>query len=833
MPSWLRRWPDYLPLTLLALTILTLFYRLIFGEVIFWGLPSLQFYPWRQFALSELAAGRLPLWNPYNGAGAPLLANYQIALLYPPNWLYLLLPGPQTMGLLGMAHLLLAGFGMWLLTGRLHCDRLGRGIATLAYPLSSTLVARFGTAPMLDVAAWLPWLMLAVDGMVDSVTIRRLLALSAVSAMLLLTGHAQWTFYCLALAGAYALWQVLSRRQTPVAVLRMVIAGAAALALAVGLAAAQLLPTAEYMAQSQRASGVDQTFALNFSYAPLSLLTLFNPNFFGNPGDGSYGIKGEYFETTAYVGILPAVLAILVTIHYLRQRRRRRESTVVSRPGTDTGVQPQSTSATGSPSPALWKRGPGDEVNRIPFFALVGIISVALAFGQYTPLGGLLYRFVPTFNLFQAPARWLLLTVFSLAILSAQATSFWQPTANRRVQRNIAVALIGSVILILAGLGAQIVLASAKPITHQLAQGMATTGVLALIASAIFATQPSNPLKRQRWQIAVLLFVALDLWWANSLSNPSVPASFYQNGNSNGAGRLFWPDPGNEQLPQSAFDGYLRPDDYRVAVQNWQSYRRSDLPDMNMLDLQPVFNNFDPLRPDGFERFSRLLNANPTPAPNLLRAAGIAQVVGSAAPATVPDRVWVVPQAVSAASPDAAEQAITAPGWDASQSVVVENPESPLSPTLSPMSTGEKGVEQDLSPGSPSPVFWERGTGGEVNLGASATILDESPLSLDIAVAVPPGGGFLVMADTFYPGWQATLGAQPAMIYRANVAFRAVAVPEGQHRVSMTYAPRTWQAGRTISTVSFGLAILLIFAALAANLLRRRKGQPGLPRLQE
>ncbi|HLY24899.1 MAG TPA: hypothetical protein VKQ72_01075 [Aggregatilineales bacterium] len=172
MPSWLRRWPDYLPLTLLALTILTLFYRLIFGEVIFWGLPSLQFYPWRQFALSELAAGRLPLWNPYNGAGAPLLANYQIALLYPPNWLYLLLPGPQTMGLLGMAHLLLAGFGMWLLTGRLHCDRLGRGIATLAYPLSSTLVARFGTAPMLDVAAWLPWLILAVDGMVDSITIR-------------------------------------------------------------------------------------------------------------------------------------------------------------------------------------------------------------------------------------------------------------------------------------------------------------------------------------------------------------------------------------------------------------------------------------------------------------------------------------------------------------------------------------------------------------------------------------------------------------------------------------------------------------------------------------
>src|SRR5579859_5833296 len=179
MRSWVQRWPDWLPLSLLGLTILALFYRLLLGQVIFWGLPSLQFYPWREFALNELAAGRLPLWNPYNGAGAPLLANYQSALLYPFNWLYIALPGPQTMGLLGMFHLLLAGIGMWLFTGRLKFDSLGRGIATLAYPLSSTLVARFGTVPMLDVAAWLPWLILAVDGVLESVTIRRLLALSA------------------------------------------------------------------------------------------------------------------------------------------------------------------------------------------------------------------------------------------------------------------------------------------------------------------------------------------------------------------------------------------------------------------------------------------------------------------------------------------------------------------------------------------------------------------------------------------------------------------------------------------------------------------------------
>lgn len=76
-----RPLPRWLPLVLLLLTIGALFYRLLLGDVLFWGLPSLQFYPWRHFAMGEFAAGRFPLWNPYNGAGAPLLANYQSSAL--------------------------------------------------------------------------------------------------------------------------------------------------------------------------------------------------------------------------------------------------------------------------------------------------------------------------------------------------------------------------------------------------------------------------------------------------------------------------------------------------------------------------------------------------------------------------------------------------------------------------------------------------------------------------------------------------------------------------------------------------------------------------------
>src|SRR5512138_3577951 len=61
------------------------------GQVLFWGTPALQFVPWWVYAWECLRQGVLPLWNPLNGFGAPLLANYQLAFFYPPNWILLLL----------------------------------------------------------------------------------------------------------------------------------------------------------------------------------------------------------------------------------------------------------------------------------------------------------------------------------------------------------------------------------------------------------------------------------------------------------------------------------------------------------------------------------------------------------------------------------------------------------------------------------------------------------------------------------------------------------------------------------------------------------------------
>ena len=50
------------------------------------------FVPLRYFTAEQIAAGSLPLWNPYNASGEPWSANPQTGLFYPPAWLFLILP---------------------------------------------------------------------------------------------------------------------------------------------------------------------------------------------------------------------------------------------------------------------------------------------------------------------------------------------------------------------------------------------------------------------------------------------------------------------------------------------------------------------------------------------------------------------------------------------------------------------------------------------------------------------------------------------------------------------------------------------------------------------
>jgi len=78
--------------------------------------------------------------------------------------------------------------------------------------------------------------------------------------------------------------------------------------------------------------------------------------------------------------------------------------------------------------------------------------------------------------------------------------------------------------------------------------------------------------------------------------------------------------------------------------------------------------------------------------------------------------------------------------------------------------------------------------------------------------------GLLVLGDTYFPGWRATVDGREAPIERANYAFRGVRVGAGEHTVEFRYEPLSWRLGWITSLVSLlGLA--------AAVVVGRRRGR--------
>ncbi len=68
--------------------------------------------------------------------------------------------------------------------------------------------------------------------------------------------------------------------------------------------------------------------------------------------------------------------------------------------------------------------------------------------------------------------------------------------------------------------------------------------------------------------------------------------------------------------------------------------------------------------------------------------------------------------------------------------------------------------------------------------------------------------GYLVLADTWYPGWQATVDGEPAEVLQANYAFQAVYLEAGEHTVKMDYQPTSVLVGDAVSLTTLTLLVV-------------------------
>ena len=94
-----------------------------------------------------------------------------------------------------------------------------------------------------------------------------------------------------------------------------------------------------------------------------------------------------------------------------------------------------------------------------------------------------------------------------------------------------------------------------------------------------------------------------------------------------------------------------------------------------------------------------------------------------------------------------------------------------------------------------------------------------------------PGEQLVVFSEIWYGpdlGWEATIDGEPAELLRANYALRALRVPAGEHTIRMTFTPRSYALGSTISLICSVLILLAVIAALLYPYIDKGAGRgPG------
>jgi hypothetical protein len=367
------------------------------------------FYPLRSYAAQALQAGRFPLWNPDTFLGAPFFANPQTSLLYPGTLVFFVLPLGYAYSDSVIVHVFLAAVLAYaFFRGSFGVGRAAAVVGGLAFAFGGFITAQAGHINQLSASAWLPGIALATDRAVAQRSLRWTAAAATGLAVQLLAGHAQETYMTLWAIALLLLWRMVVARpsddqgpksnvqrptdvQGPMsnvqtvrgpslgfgpgtldrlrnALLHVMLppaVGVVVVGLGFGIAAVQLVPTAELVAHSIRGGGMPYLEATAFSLPPPLLFRALLPGYWYNPFSEYVGYVGGVALGFALVGLL-----------------------------------------WGRWSPMLYA-------------ATIGCVGLFLAIGSANPLYRPLLELVPGLDLFRVPARWLFLYTFGAAGLAA------------------------------------------------------------------------------------------------------------------------------------------------------------------------------------------------------------------------------------------------------------------------------------------------------------------------------------------------------------------------------------------------------------------------------
>ena len=734
------------------------------------------FYPSRALLGRAVRSGEIPFWNPHQMCGTPFLADYQSAVLYPPNLLFAVLPTDRAFGLLAFLHLIAAGGFTYVFLRGIGLGRTGSTFGGIAFMLSGFAITWLELPIFLSTAVWLP-LALHFSRVAHETRSARYTGLSGIAlALTLVGGHPQIAFYCCMAVALYWVYLTFAGWEKT-SVFRSLSFAVLTFAIGLALAAPQLLPSAELAALSHR-GGSAPTAQGYAAYSALAipwkmLVTLVLPN--------SLGLRQlpQYAEYCGFVGILSLILSFAAF-----------------------GLR-------GRPARQAW------------FFGLIGVLGMLMALG--TGINRAFYFYVPGFARSGSPSRALFLFMFSAAILGGIGLDrMLRGSDDEGEGRPLAGVIVGGIAVLVLAVG--LVWGN----VGVFAQACANCGILRglLSESSVFAAvfglgllvvilTATGKLSRGLGGALAILILAAELLAFGVGFNPTckpsqvypmTPTLSFLRKNA-GFERIM---PANDYWSLVRFPKAILPPNSATAyglfdVQGYDSL----FPARYKGVLDAVAGRDSSPRENGNMVFAR----NPSsPAYDLLSVRSVILREPMRGARRMPDGCFVRP------NPEAFPRAF-----------LVHTVE---------YADGEE-ILRRIAAGDPvlrSIALIDANDGGYLDVWQSLGLRRDEPAAVDRAKIVKytcntvtvkvqaARAGILVLTDQFYPGWEARVDGKRANVGRVDYVFRGVAVPAGTHTVRFIYSPDAFERGLRFTKMALVLLVCFGIYSLARRFGRRRLG---------
>jgi len=362
--GWVR---NTIPIFILAGLVLVFFSEVLLQNKIFIHRDlSRFFYPLREFSVTQFLSGEIPLWDPYIHCGSPHLAELQTCVFYPLSAIYLFFSYPQGFNYFIIIHIFLAGLFIYILMREWCYSRHASFLSATVFMFSGYIISVINLLASLASVIWLPLVILFYERALKKDWVKNSIITGLFMTLMFLGGEPvilYITFFILVLMAGLRIKPMML-----------------AMAVFIALSSFQIFPFLEFLKHTSRN-------LMNFDEASMWSLPVYalSDLFFPYLSESDYIYKNYWTRQSWLLVYYMGIATIVFTFISLKFDSTKRRRTI--------------------------------------FYILV--LGLVLSFGRHTPLYYFLYNFLPGFKLSRYPVKFFFIAAFSLAILSGIGMDYY------------------------------------------------------------------------------------------------------------------------------------------------------------------------------------------------------------------------------------------------------------------------------------------------------------------------------------------------------------------------------------------------------------------------